>query len=72
MCQAAVIKVFATMSTGTKSMSSSWLQTMLLIVPRAHSIIIPVIPLMLSTQPGNGSFHDAVTENEYTLVILTT
>lgn len=34
---------------------------MLLTEPRPISIMMPVMPLMLSTQPGKGSFQEATT-----------
>lgn len=42
---------------------------MLRIVPLPISIMIPVIPLMLSTQPGKGSFQAPVTIEGRTIPI---
>lgn len=61
-CHAAVSRVLATTSTGTRSMRNDCSQMMLLMEPRPISIIMPVMPLMLSTQPGKGSFQEATTE----------
>lgn len=62
-CQAAVTKVFATISTGIKSIIKFSSHMMLLIDPLPISIMIPVIPLTLSTHPGKGSFQEAVTKS---------
>lgn len=42
---------------------------MLLSVPRPISMMIPVMPLMLSTQPGNGSATAPVTIDGRTIVM---
>lgn len=60
-CQAAVMRVSTTTSTGMTSMWHFSSQMMVLMVPRPHSMKMPVMPLMLSTQPGYGSFQAAVT-----------
>lgn len=57
----AAIKVFTTTSTGIISEISSSPQTMLLMVPLPTCIMTPVIPAILSTHPGKGSFHVAQT-----------
>lgn len=71
-CQADVINVFTRISTGMISTRNFWSQTILLIVPRPISIMIPVMPLMLSTHPTKGSLHAAVTKNKIILILLNT
>lgn len=62
-CQAAVIRVLTTISTGMTSIIRVSSHMILLSVPLPISTIIPDIPDTLSTQPGTGSFHDPVTKN---------
>lgn len=58
-----------TISTGITS-SVSWLShMMLLIVPRPISMMMPVMPFILSTHPGLGSAIEHVTIDGRTMLI---
>lgn len=56
-------------STGIMSNVSLLLHMMLLMVPRPISKIMPVMPLILSTQPGYGSDSAHVTIDGRTIVM---